>query len=54
MRLKKYDTQINVSLNTDLKNEMESLAAQLGMSMSEFAREAIRVNIRRYRKESRK
>lgn len=50
MKLKRFDTQINVSMHSGFKAAMELEATRQGMNMSEFARKAIEEKIRRGKK----
>ena len=47
MKIKRCDTQINVSMPHDLKASVEDIAAKHKLSMSEFVRAAIEERIRR-------
>lgn len=54
MKIKKYDAQVNVSMDSDLKKRLEDVSARAGKSMSEFAREAIADKLRSTKKELKK
>jgi hypothetical protein len=50
MKLKRYDTQINVSMEHGFKAALESEATRQEMTMSEFARVAMEEKMRRCKK----
>ena len=46
MKIKRYDAQINVSVQSDFKSAVEEMAAKQKLSMSEFVRAAIEERIK--------